>query len=33
MDVAKRYGDGSEMLVFLDKGGRKTVRKVTKLRR
>ena len=27
-DVAKRYGEGSEMLVFLGKRGRKTVQKV-----
>ena len=27
-DVAKRYGEGSEMLVFLDKRGRKRVQKV-----
>ena len=28
MDVAKRYGGGSEMLVFQGKRGRKTVQKV-----
>ena len=27
-DAAKRYGEGSEMLVFLGKRGRKTVQKV-----
>ena len=31
-DVAKRYGEGSEMLVFLGKRGRKTVEILKKLR-